>query len=251
MHQKEINSKMFVAAKVNVMNVPNVMPPSILAIDAGFSGNSFGLVVGSMVNNMMVVPVLIEIQPQKGAVIHFNAIYKYVIEPIIKAFNVQFMFADRWQSISMLHRAQAELGIQAAMYSAKINDFNLMRSKLQDLDMQLPRIEKDIPDDVAVLNYPSAFKKYPAAHLYFQCMTVKDAGRTVLKGDGYTDDLFRALVLLTSRLHDPKIKELLDKMSMKKRVSGIIGVVRGTSQQQASEYAIKPVAAVAMRRLSQ
>ena len=213
------------------------------------SGNSFALAIGTMMNNKIVVPALIEVQPESGSVIHYNAMYKGVIEPIIKAFNVQFMFADRWQSISMLHRAQSELKIQAFMYSAKMNDFNLTRSKMQDIDIQFPKIEKDITDDMAILNYPAAFKKCPAAHLYFQAMTVKDAGRTVLKGDGYTDDLFRAVVLLVSRLHDPKIKEQLEKMTVKNRLSQVVGVVRGTSYQQASEFTIKPVAGFVMRKL--
>lgn len=250
LRQKEIGGKTFVAAKVISMNVPNIMPPSVLAIDAGYSGNSFGLTVGTLVNNRITVPVLIEVQPESGSVIHFNAMYNSVIVPLIKAFNVKFMFADRWQSISMLHRAQEEFKVQAIMYSAKRRDFDLTKSKMQDIDIQFPKIEKEIPDEVAVVNYPSAFKKHPAAHLYFQCLTVKDSAKTVLKGDGYTDDLFRAVVLLVSRLHDPKIKEQLEKMMIKKRESRVVGVVRGSSGNVVSEYTIKPVAAVVMRRLS-
>lgn len=242
---REAHGKSYRAAKIGVMHPLNEIPPSILSIDAGYNNNSFALTIGFRKSVKVVVPVLIEVQPGRGNVIHYNALYEKVISPLIKAYNVKFVFADRWQSISILHRIQDEFGIESGMYSVKMPDFNLTRSKLEAEEFSLPSIEKEITDNEAVVNYPSAFFNSPAAHLFFQMKTVSESGKTVIKGDGYTDDLFRSLVLLSSKLFDPKIEEKISNMSVKKRNSVVIGIVRSKNGviSDSSRRAVRFIAA--------
>jgi hypothetical protein len=74
-----------------------------------------------------------------------------------------------------------------------------------------------------VFNYHSLLGK-PVEHLLLQMLTVKDLGanRCPGKGDGFTDDIFRALVLIT-KIHEPKVMERLkvklNFMGDKKRTS--------------------------------
>jgi hypothetical protein len=223
------NGKEYIAAKLSRINPAIDIYPCVAAIDAGYSGNSFSLVVGHKEGLIVRTDAIVEIQPSEGKVLHYNGIYKGVIEPIIKAFNVKFLFADRWQSIAILHRAMDDLKIEAAMYSVKWNDFILTKSKLENTEIILPKITKEFTDEESVIGYPWNFKDYTAEHLLHQIHTVIEVGKTVTKGPGYTDDIFRALVLLMSRIYDPKISEKLDKMRVVRRLSKYMGAVSTNS----------------------
>jgi hypothetical protein len=223
---RDFNGRIYRAAQLSKISQPNDLPPSIMALDAGYSNNSFAISIGSRDGLQVSVPVLAEIQPGNGAVLHYNALYKHIIVPLIEKFNVKFVFADRWQSIAHLHRIQEEYKIEAEMYSVKMVDFNLIRSKAENKELILPQVERDVADEETVVNYPNCFIGCPGAHLQLQMLTVKDSGRTVLKGDGYTDDLFRALTLMVSRLYDEKIWEKLKKMQPRRRSAFLVGIVR-------------------------
>ena len=251
---KNMHGTHYRGGMLNKVMPENDIPPAILSVDAGYSNNSFGLTLMYKEALKIVVPVLIEIQPSQGAVLHYNAIWKGVIVPLIQQFNVQLLLADRWQSLALLHRAQDELGIKAAVYSVKRRDFDLVKSKFESQEFVLPSIEADISDDTAIMDYPSAFTGKPAAHLFFQCMTVRDMGKTVVKGDGYTDDLFRALVLGASRAFDPKVIEYLATRRKTKRgpvaLGSMIGLTSGgmtsTSRAISAARAIPRIASVGM-----
>jgi len=223
---KVINEKKYRSAKFTRISPPNQVPASVMAIDAGYSNNSFSMIIGHRDNLQIIADVLVEIIPGHGNVLHYNALYNMLMKPLIKEFNVRFMYADRWQSISILHRAQEEFGVEIGMYSVKMPDFNLTKSKLMDGEFNLPKIEDPKPTEEEMLKmYPHCFKAKPAAHLLFQMMTVQEAGKTVTKGADYTDDIFRALVLLTSRLFDEKVYEQIKKLGARKRGNSILGVV--------------------------
>jgi hypothetical protein len=224
-HTKEINGKRYQAAKLSRTNPPIELHPSVLAIDAGYNNNSFALVLAHREDLLVRTDALIEIQPAEGCVLHYNAIYKGVIKPLIEQFNVKFLFADRWQSLSILHRAMDEYKIEAEQYSVKMKDFNLTKSKLSDHEIILPKMEKDFEEEESIINYPYNFKMHTPEHLYHQIHTVVEVGKTVTKGPGYTDDLFRALTLLTGKIFDEKVVEKLEKFSIRRRASKVIGIV--------------------------
>jgi len=219
-----------------------------MSLDAGYSNNAFAVTIQYREGLKAIVPVTVEVQPSQDTVLHYNAIWKGVIVPLIQAFNVKLLLADRWQSLSMLHRAMSELNIKAAVYSVKRRDFDLVKSMMDTSEIMLPKLEAEISDDVAIMDYPSAFHGKPAAHLLFQCFTVKDLGKTIAKGDGYTDDLFRALVLGVSRLYDPKVEEYLKSQLVKKRDKVALGSVYGLAAgnlQTARGRTLKPIPKIA------
>jgi hypothetical protein len=218
--EKEINEKMRRAGKVISSNPIQPHPPSILALDAGYSNNSFAVSVhnlhtydsgGNKVTDVH-VPVLVEIQTRLNVVLHYKGIYTGIIKPLIERFNVHFVFADRWNSIALLDLCAEDFqarNLVAKQYSVKYIDFQTARSYVEERKMVLPKIEMDYDKIRSVDSYPSYFEGKPAAHLLFQMGTVRDVGSTVIKGGIYTDDLFRALVLGNSRILDPKIQEEL------------------------------------------
>lgn len=92
--------------------------------------------------------------------------------------------------------------------------------------MVLPALEIEYDQIRRVENYPFCFAGKPMAHLMFQFATVRDKGNMVVKGDKYTDDLFRAAVLGVSRINDPKIAEELTKYALKEgRINSRLGMI--------------------------
>jgi hypothetical protein len=235
--EKDIDGRLRIGADIQQATPLSPCPPSLLALDASFAFNSFAFVImhatpelifpkGYDVHNpqnikrdptpiRITVDAAFEIMPRAKTTLHYNKIYLGVIKPIIERFNIKYVFADRWNSLATLHRAEEEFpGLVALQYSVKYKDFLLTRSYLHDRKMDLPTC--DMPWDRILMlqgSYQEYFENCPIAHLAFQISTVKDKGNTVIKGDKFTDDIFRALVLGTSRIIDPKIKEQLDKFS--------------------------------------
>jgi hypothetical protein len=163
--------------------------------------------------------------------LHYNAIYEFAIKPIIEQFNVCAMFADRWQSIALLHRAMSDYPrVMADMYSVKERDFDLTRSMYESGLVYLPKEEfgetekpLSMENPMLTVRYPSYFFKRPSQHLLFQMFTVQSVGNKYEKGTGYTDDILRTQVLLLSRLHDDKVIEHMKKQSVKQRDSMMVG----------------------------
>lgn len=216
------------------------MPASIMSIDAGYSNNAFAIVVqnlshvkigtGEMSQQFKSIEtsVMLEIQPQQGTTLHYTRIYNKVLKPLMVAFNVRALFADRWNSIALLDQAVEDFASKEMMgrqYSVKYRDFLLVRSYLQEGKLLLPKLEVPAEDLIAVSDYPFCFKDKPASHLYFQLGKVRDMGSTVTKGAVYTDDLFRALTLGTSRILDLKVQEHLEKFTAIATRGPMVGAV--------------------------
>lgn len=222
--EKTINEKIRRAASIESWHAENPQPASLMSIDAGVVNNSFAITiqnisqikVGEIITTKIKVPVAVEIQTRPGTSLHFSKIYVEVIKPLIKYFNVRFLFADRWNSLALLDTAEEDfksVGLVAKQYSVKYPDFLLTRSYLEEGKLILPRLEMPFEDIRQIDSYPSYFEGKPAAHLLFQFGTVRDMGNTVIKGGPYTDDIFRALVLGVGRILNPKILEEILKMN--------------------------------------
>lgn len=189
---------------------------SILAIDAGYSNNSFAFaVVRAHPSNprMIQVPLLGEIIPKQGYPVNYNRIYENILKPVIKARNVRYMVADRWQSIKVLHDAQEDFkSIEGTeQYSLKYEDMILVKESLIDGRIMLPKLDvKQITDAIEYdpANYPTLFVNCPVAHLVLQMVSVRDTGDDVVKGD-VTDDLWRAVALGGAFALDPEYAPLL------------------------------------------
>jgi hypothetical protein len=198
--------------------------PGVVALDAGSTNNSFSIAAGhyDFESGKTVVTTLLECMPQQGRRIDFNLLYAHVILPLCKATNAVWIAADQWQSIDLLHRTKADMGnnpIQkprtlATQYSPKRKDFENFRGMLESGSIILPsrdpkEIDRILNGDIA--NYKTEMIGKPVEHLMLQMLTVRDVGpaRCPEKGEGYTDDLFRATVLLVNAIHKPKCMERL------------------------------------------
>lgn len=247
--ERNINGKDYMAVDIAHAQPLSPCPPSILCLDAGHTSNSFafcimhataaplvdkkeletrGLIPRDPLPIRITVDAMGEMQPKPKHQLHFNRIYLGALVPMMQKFNVKFVFADRWNSLAILHRAMEEVGgmVGTFQYSVKYKDFLLARSYLLERKADMPEPEMEWHKIRMAQNYLEYFENAPVAHFLFQCATVRDKGNTVVKGDKFTDDIFRAFVLGISRICDPKIKEELDKQySMKQRKPARIGAV--------------------------
>lgn len=196
------------AAKITEANVPSVLPPAIMALDAGSTYNSFALAIGNYYTDKqgyrtVHFPVIVEVIPDANASVDFNATAEFLLYPLIEKFNVQVVLADRWNSLKLLHDIDAryEGRVVTAQYSLKYRDFFLVKSYIESGSLTVPAPEARTEDQRdAVLRpdlkqYPMSYAGRPGDHLYLQSCTVKDTMKEVTKGDSLTDDIFRCIVL--------------------------------------------------------
>ncbi len=223
------DGKIYKAAEIKAYPA-SIVSGSVLAIDASFSDNSFAISVAHRQEKKLVFDVLLEIIPDKGRnVLNHARIVKSVIEPLIRAFNVKYVVADRWNSLFLLHKLMEGFPslVSAEQYSVKYADFLAFKSYVENQGALFPRLESD--DTNFYVNgmgkegqfYPNMFDYKPVCHLFYQMNTVQDAKKTVEKGHKKTDDLFRSVVLASSYLLDEDVTRHLTE----KRVNSNRGIV--------------------------
>lgn len=231
------NDRQRLVPRVVRMRVPATMRRSVLAIDAGLSNNSFAAAVLSPgMNNTeahsrrVTVHALIEIMALRGmGTIDFNAVYRNVFTPIIQNFNVGALVADQWNSQKILDDAAADFDIFVDKYSLRYNDFTLVRSYMESGSFQIPQFveenqQKRLRPDLT--KYPACFNGRPVDHFFFQALTVRDTHKSVDKGMGLTDDLWRSVVLGSRFVLDDEFSEKYLRGTEQKKNSG--GVVAGS-----------------------
>lgn len=188
-----------VFGKLRSTKAPPTCPPTVLTIDAGYSNNSFALAITANDGRGANVLAVAEIAPKKGiTVINYTRTVKQLLYPLIKAFNVQAVGADRWNSLKLLQDIEEDCHVHTFQYSLKPTDFDLVYDYLmEDIPaIKLPRPEMDLGQIFVTSDYPHGFKYKPNSHLYHQFSTVNVDGRgSVEKGNGYTDDILRAVAL--------------------------------------------------------
>lgn len=174
---------------------------TILALDAGFTNNSFAAaIMHNDDNGDAVVRALFEVIPEPGAPLNHAKIFEELLVPAMDRYNVRVLLADRWNSIKLLQDAQIqrpELDV-SEQHSLKYKEVYAMKTRIHQGSILLPAIERKSIDDCLEFDdefYPMCFSNQPASHLIMQLATVKDTSKSVDKGDGYTDDIFRAVAL--------------------------------------------------------
>lgn len=206
--------------------------PSILTIDAGVTFNSFAITVLRFDEDKGKIrgDLFCEVIPAPGIPLNYTMIYDNLITPIIRERNVKCVLADRWNSVKILSDIEADFGIVAEQYSLKYKDMGIARSHFEAGSIILPKRETEIPiADLMNLDsndYPACFVGKPVDHLALQLQTVQDTGLQVIKGDGLTDDLWRAFALGVYGLSTDKYAELMVGDAPKKAVITTIGVSR-------------------------
>lgn len=188
-----------------LVKAPESSRASVLALDAGYTNNSFAMVIGSRDDAGVIdVDCLIEIMPKPGIPLNYTMIFNDLVIPICKLRNVRVMMADQWNSIKLLQDAKLSIpGMEAAdKYSLKYSDLWAVKTLIECEypRLTLPRLTSGISVrdtlDYDQDEYPACFEGRPVEHLLMQMQTVQDTGHSVIKNQGATDDLWRAMALM-------------------------------------------------------
>lgn len=268
------------AAKINATRELPKMPPAIMTLDAGVSNNSFSLAISIPVAKGRVTPqprqnsggyerkpkrpmvdrpldlnsesgenlrtqvlAILEVMPPKGGKINFNKMYKNVLVPLLKPFNVQVVVTDRWNSILLLDMLRDEHGVATFQYSLRYKDFEAIKSYTEGGRVQLPQYESRDLDEVLSFDqesYPTCFTDRPIDHMALQFLTVQDNGRTVDKGPNLTDDSFRAVSLAVHYLRNIDfVKEYLSGHAVNSgKGGGLVAMPGGDGGGQQNHHAM-------------
>ncbi len=216
---------------------------SVMAIDAGYSNNCFALAVGSLKHvdtdaGSVLSPVIdcvAEINPLPGIPLHYSLIYEGVIVPLIRARNVKILLADRWQSIKILSDAELSEDLEISkQYSLKFSDFIDLKLRMQQQQFRIPKPRVSNFDEILLMSsgedYPRCFEGKPVEHLILQMLTVQHGASNVIKGEGLTDDLWRATALCVYGLSNPEYSEILQrKQSVTKAIGGKLAISKSGS----------------------
>ena len=180
---------------------------SLLAIDAGLNDNSFSIVGGTTDGVNLEVDLVGEIIPLPGYRINHSLIYSEIILPIMKKRNVKILLADRWNSIKLLDDARLDMnedptadeenGFVAKQHSLKYLDMVAVKTRIEQGYVKVPKSEIKVNSLLDALDseYREFYRDKPVAHLFKQMFTIRDLLKGVGKGDGYTDDNWRAMAL--------------------------------------------------------
>lgn len=192
--------------------VPDSIPPGVLALDAGLSGNSFALSAGHLDDTILRYHAAMELIPRKKTHIDFPGMYKSVIKPLIEDLNIKVLAADRWNSITTLQQAKNDFpDLRCIQVSLNARDFSAFISAIENAELEFPELEKAIAEIKETKNYRKEMVGTPIAHLFLQMMTVKLHKGVLTKGDGFTDDIFRACAVAHAAAFDKKSQEHLSK----------------------------------------
>lgn len=133
---------------------------------------------------------------------------------MIKKLNIRLVAADRWQSIKLLSDIDNDRSLKCKTFthSLKYKGFMDYKDSLMAKLIRFPHPEIKWEQIELAGNdsYPYGFEGKPISHFIFQNLTVEDKmGKTVAKGEGTTDDIFRAAVLAHHCLtQEPDFKHL-------------------------------------------
>lgn len=201
------------------------MVPRLLALDNGFKQNAFAAALFHY-DTQTKKPVLdfcvsLYPQPQLGLNVHFPMMFENFILPIIKHLRIQQVFYDRWQSLDQIQRLR-DMKVDAQAHSLSYEkDFLPFRQQLLSGNMILPPSEMSVAQIKEAANPLALTAANPVANLIWQTLTVREAGRKILKPLEGDDDIFRAFVLGGSRFLQEDIKKkYLTNQGVAQAISG-------------------------------
>lgn len=237
-----------------IMDLAASTKPNVLAIDAGFSNNSFSMVTGHLHNGIPILTCFCEVAPLPGIPLNHALIFREVIMPLVKARNVKLLVSDRWQNIKLLQDAELEVeDLTTVSLSLKYSHFWIVKQAMFDSELVMPRLSRPVEDILKYdhSKYPLCFND-PVEHLVLQFLTVRDQGNAVVKGDNVTDDTFRCCCLAYTLLMDPEFEHIFNGEGSEVQEKASIGIVqsRGSNSRALSDVktsAGKPLGVYARR----
>lgn len=226
--------------------------PKILALDAGHKVNAFAGAIGHLdENGSFAYDALFEIRPRPSLPVAFNYSYEHVISDLISLCNVCAIASDRWQSLSILERAQDEHDLIAAPCQLKYGDFVEWREALMSGQLSIPRPELELEDIVDINRTEEEyFDDKPVSQFIRQAVRVVDEpGKTVSKPSTGNDDVFRAAVVAFTAARIPEIaKAMREARIVKSAPDGIAAFSTGSSVRAIQPMAIGVVSGMHANR---
>ena len=209
----------YTVGRVRELIVRSRWRANVLAIDAGFINNSFSMALGSRDQEKIVVHTALELLPSRAKPVNFPRVYKDILLPIIKECNVLYFVADRWNSINLLQQASDDTGGRCKFLHLSVNegDFKEYQHMVNSGNLILPKTKLDFTQIEEVVNFRKDFAGKPLDHLYHQFTTVQNLNGMIVKGEGFTDDIFRAVTVLVTAHFTPRVREYLIKEGAKDR----------------------------------
>lgn len=189
--------------------------PSVLAVDCGYTNNSFALALMHKVSTdeefKKVITGLLEIKPSPFP-ISFPRIYEDVISKICDNFNVKLIAFDRWESIDFTQRAYEDFDIDAIRYSVTYSNFESLKQDIFSKYIEHPKLEIEHKKLLELEeSVDSLVGTHPVSHLFLQYLVSKDTGKTIAKGEDATDDLLRAVCLGNALLDNEEFDDLFSE----------------------------------------
>jgi hypothetical protein len=144
--------------------------------------------------------------------INHSLMFTHLLDKLFESCNIVKVAADRWNSLKVLADMEVKHDVERQIYSLKYTDLQMFKSYIEDGEITFPACPTPV-DEILKYNhseYPDCFKHRPVEHFVLQLLTVQDTGTQVIKGDQLTDDIARAVMLLTQQLIDEDNQELLN-----------------------------------------
>jgi hypothetical protein len=201
--------------------------PFVLTLDAGHTNNSFSVVLSHWEHpDVLIHDLVLEVYPYNEAYVNFNKVYTNIIIPIFNHFNVVLVAADRWNSIKILQDAENQFKCKFQQYSLAYADCDLYRRMVLEGRVVYPKTEQPIDTLFnATKDYKDIVLHKPVLHSALQLFTVKESGRRVEKGDGLTDDIFRAATLASYFIFEKKNRYLRVKGGKRSTARALGGMI--------------------------
>lgn len=199
----------YTVGRLKELVLKNKWPAATMGLDAGLNNNSFAIAVGNREESSVNASTLMELIPTRNKPIHYPTLYRTVLLPLVKACNVVYVGADRWNSIQLLQQITEDTKGRTKFIQLKLNmhHFEYFKELTNSGNLFLPQMEWSFDGVESVVNYKRELKGLPIEHLYLQFLTVKEHLQNVVKGEGNTDDVWRALVMMSTMQFVPKIRE--------------------------------------------
>lgn len=209
----------YTTGKLVELIVKNHWSPNVLGIDAGLVNNSFALALAFKTDSKVVVPAVVELIPRKSRPINFPRLYESVLLEIVKKFNVCYVGADRWNSINLLQQIEEDTKGKTKTLQVTLNSkhFEQFRELTNSGSLELPAVSLGFERIESVMSYREELVNRPVDHLYLQFLTARDIDGIFQKGEGFTDDLLRAVAVASTMLFLPKVREYLTKCKSQNR----------------------------------
>uniref|UniRef100_UPI0037042B0D hypothetical protein n=1 Tax=Vibrio cidicii TaxID=1763883 RepID=UPI0037042B0D len=101
-------------------------------------------------------------------------------------------------------------------YSPRRKEFDACHAMIDSKNLIFPTVTEAEGTRImagGIEDYRTEFMNRPVPHIMHQMITVRDVGpeKTPEKGEGYTDDMFRAIVLGSTIVHHPRVMERLSE----------------------------------------